>query len=139
VDAQKPRLNGNRGARSVLSRDPSVLTIHANSEDASMLTSFSIIPVGKSESLSEDVAEIFRLVSESGVDFKLGAMETTVEGEPDAVWALLRRCHERMRGRSTRVLTHITIDDREGASGRIDGKVASVRSRLGECKKGNPV
>jgi uncharacterized protein YqgV (UPF0045/DUF77 family) len=33
-------------------------------------------------------------VSESGLKFEVGALGTTFEGPPDAVWAALRRAHE---------------------------------------------
>jgi uncharacterized protein (TIGR00106 family) len=95
-----------------------------------MLASFSVFPLGKGESLSEDVSEIIKRVKESGLKFRLGAMETTVEGDPDSVWTLLRLCHEGMRVRSSRVLTHIIIDDRQDASDRLEGKIRSVESHF---------
>jgi uncharacterized protein (TIGR00106 family) len=100
------------------------------SGESNMLASFSIVPLGRSESLSRDVAEIVRLVSASGLPYRLGSMETTVEGEPEAVWTLIRRCHELARAGSARVLTHIAIDDREGPDGRIESKIDSVVNRL---------
>jgi uncharacterized protein YqgV (UPF0045/DUF77 family) len=36
-----------------------------------------------------------------------------------------------MRAKAKRVVTHIAIDDREGASGRLTGKVADVEKALG--------
>jgi uncharacterized protein (TIGR00106 family) len=95
-----------------------------------MLASFSVVPVGAGEELKEHVADIVRIINASGLKYSLGAMETTVEGEPDAVWGLIRQCHERMRGRTSRVLTHVAIDDREGAVNRLTGKVEDVRRIL---------
>ena len=46
-----------------------------------MLASFSIAPVGVGENLSEHVAEIVDIIDKSGLKYKLGAMQTTVEGE----------------------------------------------------------
>ena len=40
-----------------------------------------------------------------------------------------------MRGETGRVLTHITIDDRPRASGRIAGKVRDVEDVLGRPLK----
>ncbi|MBE0711982.1 MAG: thiamine-binding protein, partial [Candidatus Aminicenantes bacterium] len=47
----------------------------------------------------------------------------------------IRRCHETMRGQAGRVSTHITVDDREKASGRIKGKIAGVEAALGRSLK----
>lgn len=96
-----------------------------------MLFSFSIFPVGKGESLSQEVSQIMKLVSESGLDYRLNAMDTVVEGEWDEVFELIRRCHETMRQSSARVITTISIDDREGAVNRISGKIDSVETKLG--------
>jgi uncharacterized protein (TIGR00106 family) len=96
-----------------------------------MLASFSVIPIGVGIELKEHVSSILELVEESGLSFQLGAMQTTLEGEASEVMDLIMRCHLRMRERAPRVLTHITIDDREGAEGRLKGKVQDVIDTLG--------
>ena len=40
-------------------------------------------------------------------------------------------CHDYMRGKAPRVVTYIAIDDRAGASGRLEGKVQDVERVLG--------
>lgn len=97
-----------------------------------MLASFSVVPVGVGEELKKYVADIIRIIDASGLDYRLGAMETTVEGDPAEVWDVIRKCHERMRELSPRVLTHVAIDDRAGAAGRLTGKVEDVRKILGK-------
>ncbi len=96
-----------------------------------MIASFSIVPVGSGEELKEHVAAIMELIDGSGLDYKLGAMQTTVEGSQEKVMALIMACHNKMRERCARVLTNITIDDREGAAGRLAGKVSDVEEVLG--------
>jgi uncharacterized protein (TIGR00106 family) len=96
-----------------------------------MLASFSVVPIGIGEELKGPVAEVVRLIRDSGLAYRLGAMSTTVEGDPDAVFALIRRCHARMGELAPRVLTSIVIDDRRGATGRITGKVSDVEAILG--------
>jgi uncharacterized protein (TIGR00106 family) len=91
-----------------------------------MLASFSVIPIGVGEELKRYVSEIVKLVDDSGLDYKLGAMQTTIEGESEEVISLIMRCHERMKEMSSRVLTSITIDDRTGVQGRLEGKVQDV-------------
>lgn len=95
-----------------------------------MLASFSIVPVGSGEELKEHIAEIMKLIDSSGLSYKLGAMQTTVEGNQDEVMALVMACHNKMRKSCARVLTNITIDDREGATGRLNGKVSDVEEIL---------
>jgi len=96
-----------------------------------MLASFSISPVGVGEALSKHVAEIVDIIDKSGLKYKLGAMQTTVEGGDSEVMALILQCHRHMRANAKRVVTHIAIDDREGASGRLTGKVEDVEKALG--------
>ena len=96
-----------------------------------MLASFSIVPIGAGEELKDHVAAIIDIIDKSGLTYKLGAMQTTVEGDDSDVMALILQCHRHMRKKARRVLTHISIDDREGATGRLEGKVADVEKALG--------
>jgi len=90
---------------------------------------FSVVPMGK-ESLSEDVAGVIDLIDRSGIEYRLTAMGTIVEGDPEEVWSVIRRCHETMRASSKRVITTISIDDREGKSDAIRSKVDRIEKRL---------
>jgi uncharacterized protein (TIGR00106 family) len=96
-----------------------------------MVVSFSIVPVGVGEELKEQIARVLDLIDQSGLPYRLGAMQTTVEGEEAEVMNLVMRCHRLMRESAPRVLTHIAIDDRQGATSRLEGKVADVESVLG--------
>jgi len=101
-----------------------------------MIVEFSITPLGRGESLSEDVARVLDLVDRSGLDYRLTPMGTIVEGEWDEVMALIRECHHLVLERAPRVATWIHIDDRKGAKGRISYKVKSVEERLGRELRG---
>ncbi len=98
-----------------------------------MLASFSVAPLGVEGGVSGMVAEVLELVERSGLDYRVGAMQTTVEGEPEKVWALMMACHNHMRTLAPRVFTHIAIDERTGATGRLEGKVQSVEKVLGRA------
>ena len=87
------------------------------------------MPLGK-EALSKDVSTVIDLIDKSGIDYQLTAMGTIVEGGPDEVWGLIRRCHEKMRKRANRVSTHITIDDRKDATGVLKSKVDDIEQHL---------
>ncbi len=99
--------------------------------DASfMLASFSIVPLDKGESVSEQVAQCVRIVRDSGLPYRLTPMATVVEGEGDEVMELIMRCHAAVRSSSSRVLTRIEIDDRDGAEDALESKMRSVESQL---------
>jgi uncharacterized protein (TIGR00106 family) len=100
-----------------------------------MVIEFSVVPVGRGEELAGSVARILDIIDRSGLPYQLTAMGTLVEGDWDEVVGLIRRCHEAMRGESGRVLTHIAIDDRPNASGRLSGKVRDVERALGRTLK----
>ncbi len=96
-----------------------------------MVVEFSTFPIGGSASLSGRLTRVMKLIEASGLPYTVGAMGTSVEGSWDQVMRLIRRCHEVLRADSGRVLTHIVIDDRRGAKGRLRGKVASLERKLG--------
>lgn len=96
-----------------------------------MLAMFSTFPLDKGESLSESVAEAIQLIDASGLNYQTTAMGTIVEGDWDQVMDLIKKCHQKLRQKSSRVNTRITIDDREGAVSSLTGKVASIEAKLG--------
>lgn len=97
-----------------------------------MLASFSVAPMEVSGGVKHLIAEILKIVDESGLPYQLGPMNTTVEGETDEVMEVILRCHRRMLELAPRVLTNISIDDRRGATGRLEGKVRDVEELLGK-------
>ena len=96
-----------------------------------MIAEFSVVPVGKGEELAELVAGVMDIIDRSGLPYQLTAMGTLVEGEWDDVLALIKECHFKMRRQGARVLTRISIDDRENAVNRLTGKVRDVEKALG--------
>jgi len=97
-----------------------------------MLASFAVVPMGITGGVKELVAEALKIVDESGLAYELGAMATTVEGEPEQVMEVILRCHRRVLEMAPRVLTHIAIDERRGATGRLEGKVRDVEEIVGK-------
>jgi len=100
-----------------------------------MLASFSILPVGNGANLGEDIAGIISMIDESGLDYKMGPMETTVEGELEELIELVVSCHRHMKGLAPRVLTTIKLDDFDSRDGRLTGKIADVEKILGRQVK----
>src|SRR5664279_1956120 len=97
-----------------------------------MLASFSVAPFGVGEGLGEFVAGMMPLIEASGLPFKLGAMQTTIEGDEAEVMQLIMSCHRYMREKAPRVVTHITIDDRAGGTGRLEARCKTWRGSWGE-------
>ncbi|WP_029894033.1 MTH1187 family thiamine-binding protein [Desulfohalovibrio reitneri] len=92
----------------------------------SILAEVSIFPMGTGESVGEAVAGAVALIRESGLDYKVGPMGTTLEGEWDEVMNVVGRCHQAMRSKHPRVYMTIKIDSREGGPGRLEEKVERV-------------
>ncbi len=97
-----------------------------------MLVEFSIIPIGVGSSLGAHLAEVLRMVDESGLPYKVNPMGTVIEGEWDETMKLIKKCHKSLMKTGERVVTSISIDDRKGKSNRIDSKVKSVEQRIGK-------
>jgi uncharacterized protein (TIGR00106 family) len=97
-----------------------------------VIAAFSITPLGVGESVSEQVAAVVRLVRESGLPNETNAMFTNVEGEWDAVMALIRDCTLKVAESAPRVSLVIKIDYRPGVTDGLHSKIAAVESRLRE-------
>jgi uncharacterized protein (TIGR00106 family) len=95
-----------------------------------MLANFSIIPLGGGQSVSKYVAKVIDIVDKSGLRYQLTSMGTLVEGNWDEVMGIIKKCHNATRKLVPRVYTVVTIDDRKGARGRLQGKVKSVERVL---------
>ena len=96
-----------------------------------VLLEFSMFPLGKGESVSEHVARSLEIIEQSGLDYRLNAMGTIIEGETDEVLSVVKQCLETMATHCDRVSCTAKLDYRKGHSGRLDSKVASVEQKLG--------
>jgi len=96
-----------------------------------VLLEFSMSPLSKGVSVSEYVARSLEIVEASGLDYRLHAMGTVLEGEWDEVFAVVKKCYEAMSVDCDRISCSIKVDARKGASGRLTGKVRSVEEKLG--------
>jgi uncharacterized protein (TIGR00106 family) len=96
-----------------------------------VLLDFSMTPLGKGESVSAYVARCLEVVAASGLDYRLHAMGTTLEGELDQVLDVVRRCFQALESDCDRISCSIKIDYRKGPGGRLDDKVQKVQGLLG--------
>jgi uncharacterized protein (TIGR00106 family) len=96
-----------------------------------VLLDFSMTPLGKGESVSSYVARCLDVVVASGLDYRLHAMGTTLEGELDEVLAVVRRCFDVLQGDCDRISCSIKIDYRRGSGGRLQSKVEKIQKLTG--------
>jgi uncharacterized protein (TIGR00106 family) len=95
-----------------------------------MLGSFSITPLGGSDSVGDVVAGCVRIVRDSGLPNETTAMFTTIEGEPAQVFAVLQRCIEYAAQHAPRVSVTAKFDHRPGHEGALTTKVERVERAL---------
>ena len=95
-----------------------------------MVVEFSMFPLDKGESLGRYVARVVDIVDKSKLPHHTCAMGTTVEGNWDEIFRLIKRCHNALRKDCHRIYTKITVDDRKGAKNRMKGKVQSLKKIL---------
>ncbi|MEU8080226.1 MTH1187 family thiamine-binding protein [Catellatospora citrea] len=97
----------------------------------SVLVAFSVSPVGAGEDVGALVAEAVRVVRASGLPNRTDAMFTTVEGETwDEVMAVVKAATEAVKAKSPRVGLVLKLDWRDGVSGALEKKIASVEGHL---------
>ena len=96
---------------------------------------FSIIPIGSGSSIGDQLAKVLKIVDASGLSYKVNPMGTVIEGSWNDVMKLIKKCHDAVMRTEDRVYTTISIDDRKGMPGRIEGKVKSLEKRIGKQLK----
>lgn len=99
------------------------------------LLEFSITPLGAGESVGQYVARAVDVVDKSGLDYRLHAMGTVVEGDVGQLLDLLKKAIDAVSADCDRVSVSAKIDVRKGHSGALGAKVASVEQRLGRAVK----
>jgi len=90
-----------------------------------------VVPVGIGVSVSKEVAACQKVLSEAGLDNRLHAYGTNIEGEWDDVFAAVKRCHEVVHEMGApRISTTIKLGTRTDRSQTMDDKVRSVEQKL---------
>jgi uncharacterized protein (TIGR00106 family) len=90
-----------------------------------------IVPLGVGVSVSPYVAACQRILTDAGLKIQLHAYGTNIEGDWEAVFAAIRRCHEKIhRMGAPRITTTLKFGTRTDRSQHMADKVASVRAKL---------
>jgi uncharacterized protein YqgV (UPF0045/DUF77 family) len=82
-------------------------------------------------SVHDAVAEAVRIVRESGLPNRTDSMFTTIEGEWDEVFAVVKRATEAVGRYGSRVSLVIKADIRPGYSGELTGKLERLEAAIG--------
>ena len=91
-----------------------------------------IVPIGVGVSVSKYVAACQPVLEKAGLEPHLHAYGTTVEGEWDTVFAVLKRCHEVIHEMGApRISTTLKVGTRTDRAQTIADKLRSVEEKLG--------
>jgi uncharacterized protein (TIGR00106 family) len=97
-----------------------------------VLAEVSVIPIGVGVSLSEYVAACERVLRDAGLEPRLHAFGSNVEGDWDVVMGAIRRCHEKVHEMGApRVSTSVKLSSRIDRSQTLEDKVRSVTGKTG--------
>ena len=97
-----------------------------------VLVDLSVVPLGVGVSLSSYVAACERVLREAGLETRLHANGTNIEGEWDAVFAAVKRCHETLHAMGVpRISSTLRVGTRTDREQSLDDKVRSVEDKLG--------
>lgn len=96
-----------------------------------VIADLSDVPIGAGTSLSEYVAACEQILADAGLNPRLHAYGTNVEGDWEDVFAALKRCHQEVhRMGAPRVSTTIRLGTRTDKVQTMADKVESVKARI---------
>ncbi len=96
------------------------------------LVAVAIAPVGVGEELSKHVAEVVKIIRESGLPNKTYSMFTEIEGEWDAVMDVVKRATFALAEKGIRTEVVLKADIRPGFSNTMEGKIDRLNEALDE-------
>ena len=102
-----------------------------------MLVAFSVAPSGTGRtdgSVHDAVAAAVKVVRDSGLPNHTDAMFTTIEGEWDEVFDVVRRATEAVAPFGSRVSLVLKADIRPGYTGELDAKVERLDAALARAE-----
>ena len=102
-----------------------------------VIVDFCLVPIGTSVSLSPYVAACETILANAGLKTALHANGTNIQGEWDAVFAAIKRCHQAVHEMgAARITTIIKLGTRTDRPQTMEDKVESVRGKMRTCQDG---
>ena len=90
-----------------------------------------VVPIGVGTSVSSYVTECQNIISKAGLKHALHAYGTNIEGEWDAVFAVVKECHEKIHAMGApRISTTIKAGTRSDREQSMSDKIGSVQDKL---------
>lgn len=90
-----------------------------------------VVPLGVGVSVSPHVAACQRVLEEAGLEHRMHAYGTNIEGEWDQVFGAIKRCHQVVHEMGApRITTTLKLGTRIDREQSMDDKVESVRRLL---------
>jgi uncharacterized protein (TIGR00106 family) len=91
-----------------------------------------VVPLGVGVSLSPYVAACEKVIAQAGLKSALHANGTNIEGDWDAVFAAIKRCHEVVHALGApRITTVIKLGTRTDRPQTMEDKLRSVQAKSG--------
>ncbi len=89
-----------------------------------------VVPLGVGVSVSKYVALCQQVLEDAGLKIQLHAYGTNIEGDYDAVFAAIRRCHEQIHAAGApRITTTIKLGSRIDRTQTMEDKLRSVAEK----------
>jgi uncharacterized protein (TIGR00106 family) len=103
----------------------------------SVLLEMSMFPTDKSESKSKEVAEVIKIIRDSGVNYQLTSMATIIETNTmSEALSLAEKCYAKLEELGcNRVYATLKFDIRVGHDNRLKTKIESVEKHIGQVSK----
>ena len=96
-----------------------------------VLVDLCIVPIGVGVSLSPYIAACQKVLDEAGLKTSLHSYGTDIEGEWDAVFAAVKRCHEVVHDMGApRITTTIKLGTRTDRKQTMEEKIDSVKEKM---------
>ncbi len=80
----------------------------------------------------DKVNEVIKMIADANLKMVSGPSETTVEGEYDAVFNLVRDIHNKLVADEVRQITMVIVTDYNDEDQYIDEKITNVKQYLGK-------
>jgi len=98
----------------------------------SVLMQFAMFPTDKGASSSPYVSRVIAMIRESGLPYQLSAMGTIIETESlEEAQSVVNKAYSLLQEDCSRVFCTVTFDIRDGKTGRMKQKIASIEEKIG--------
>ena len=94
------------------------------------LIALAIAPVGTGDELSADVAQVVKVIRESGLPNRTSSMFTEIEGEYDQVMEVVKKATFVLAEKGIRTEVVLKMDIRPGYKDTMSGKLERLEAHL---------